>query len=238
MTSITTRLTAKILSYHFNAQIDAQLSAEIVSYLKQRRYLSQDNESRQRAEAYVQLQTRPTPEFLAGLAYTLYYGNGLANHLYARLLTNFLPLGQKKRLLSLIERYVAQLHTRLTVNNAYQEFAQSRNLVRYWPQVVSNSFRWRNDFLVKNGLSIKSVQPAIWTKTAKLIQTHNIKFNHQVAQALLSTRISPLENLAKVKLLRAAAAEFPRPELFLTAAANTQRAAAKWDELYYLILKK
>ncbi len=235
MTKIQTFLSAKILTYRFNAYIDAQLAAELISYLKTGKLATKNTESSQRAAKYIKLKSKPSKKFLAGLAYTLYYGNGLANYLHTKNLEKLLHPRHKKETLSILDKYTDQLLETLSTDLLYQEFNHPRHLKTYWPQMVINSFKWVDDFIRIRDLPLSRIDLQTLKQSAAIVQHHNGQFNHYTAELLIS---DGKPKIAKVRLLKQAAQEFKHQQAFLGACVRTERAASKWDKLYTLILRR
>lgn len=226
--------TARVLTYHFNALIDAQISQELIVFIKSngQKFATHKTEAQKRAQFYTQLKNDFNPRFLAGLAYSLYYANGLANWLYTQF---FWPLlGSDER--SFVNKYVARIKNDLTTPHFFQEFRQKHYSVSYWPTLVLKQHLWLEQFLQSRSLkdlNLKIEQKEL-TETALLVQKHNSQFNQKVA-IWLKEQNSP--NYQKIKLLKAAADETDSPQQFLTTCAKVQKAASRWDELYTQLIK-
>ncbi len=223
-------LTPKILTYFFNAYVDAAMTAEAVTLIKTGQVKNPKSEAGQRV---IQLMTSgKCPE---GIAYTLYYVNGLANFLHA---TNLLPLTwpHHAQSVNLIQKYVKKLLKTLAGEHFYQEYGQTATMRwLYWPLFVVNSQRWFDSFCQQYQLSRPAMDPQELKEelraAAMEVQQQNIAWNQEVGRVLVSQEKS---QLLKVQLLRQAAAETSRPAQFLRWCRETQRAAARWDQFYHL----
>jgi hypothetical protein len=234
ITTIITHLTAKVLTYGFNAYLDAQIAEEIVTYIKsgKKKFATEDTEAQRRAEKLVKSIVNPSDAYLIGLAYTVYYVNGLANYLYTRILSPFLPKVQRE----FIDKYVDDLKGSLTTGIFFQSFEHRFSLCfTYWLQIVANSFHWIPEFVAHRKLHAATPDKKELVKAALTVQKHNRAYNELTAEILLSNQKS---EDPKITLLREAAQESGNPKAFLKACANTERAAAGWDWVYTLFLRK
>lgn len=225
-----TRLSSKILTYYFNAFVDAQMAEELLVFLKsgRKKYATKNTEAQKRAQAYVN-SLKPSDAEIVSLAYTLYYANGLANYLYARDLSRLIR--QEKNGIKLVKKYRKKLKKTLNTKHQFAEFDQM-SLATYVWKMLFNRFGWLDDFLEQRKIEIRPDQQML-RRFAAIVQHKNSEFNHGVADTLLSKKESELD---KIKLLREAAEESKRPKRFLKSAARTQRSASRWDKLYRFML--
>ncbi len=239
---------ARVLTYYFNALIDAELSYELVQILKEQTGKSSLKKSslrevQQRAQNYLQLaldeagnenQTNDISfqVYLAGLAYNLYYANGLANWLYAQLFRPFLT--RERRFL--VDRYLTKMKSQLMTPFVFQEFISKHYAVSYWPTIVTKQEKWVEEFSKSYQLGKDiGLTDEVLKKTAHLVQAHNSQFNRRVAEWLLE---GSGPNYQKLELLRAAAKESKREKRFIKTCARVQRAAARWDGLYRRLVRE
>lgn len=234
------RRLAKVLTYRYNALVDAQICHELVYFVShgQKNWLekTKNSESQIRAQAYAEQYSQYGTTFLLGLAYNLYYANGLANWLYTKFFWPFLDQAGQ----TFVQRYSQKLQTQLTTKYFFQEFSAAKYLLSYWPTIVFKQNAWLQDFwqrtsLVKFGLKPASLSQNILQKTALVVQENNAKFNQQIAVWLTAHQDQPI-SCQKVKLLTAAANESGKKEQFLKTCAQVQRAAARWDRLYSFLV--
>jgi hypothetical protein len=232
--SISTYLTAKILTYYFNALVDAQMAEEIVVYIKsgRKRFASNNTEAQQRAEKLVNSIHNPPDDYLIGLAYTLYYVNALANHLYVRILSPCIGKSQQKS----IAQTSADLIRTLNAPIFFESFKKKKLfLLTYWLHVATNPFRWVNQFIHDRKIELQNPARSGLVAATHEVQKQNREWNQYIATLLLNDKKS---DIPKVVLLRKAAQQSHNAQLFLTACANTQKAAARWDWVYTKLLKK
>lgn len=233
-------LFAKIHAYALNAYLDAQIAEEIVSYVKSEgeSFATDESVSQQRAEKLVTASDKnflkKDLSFLIGLAYTEYYLNGLADILYANLFWSLYISTQKARLRNLYLKSIARFRLQLTAKFQYDEIIYQPGIALwYWPAVILDPWRWVNRFarercgyngrLDKNSLRVASIE----------VQKQNMQNNYQVARALLR---NSKYNDPKVVELRKLAAQLDNSSIFLIEAAATQKAAAKWDNLFIKLI--
>jgi hypothetical protein len=231
---------ARVLTYLFNALIDAEISYELIRLLpgSNLKDSAQLKEAAERAKFYsqlkaVQVEGQLEPTMIAGLAYNLYYANGLANWLYAQL---FRPLLTEQRRF-LVDKYFLQLKSQLTTPFVFQEFIRKHYAASYWPTVVTKRKTWVDQFMSNwelDPLEIKLTDKVL-KETALIVQKHNSQFNQRVARWLLEEN-GP--HYQKLNLLRAAAKESTKEKRFIKTCARVQLAAARWDGLYSHLVRE
>lgn len=231
---------ARVLSYFFNALLDAEISYELIRQLPDSNLNDPTRlkEAAERAEFYTQLESiktndQPDETLIAGLAYNLYYANGLANWLYAQLFKPFLTSQRR----SLVDHYLLQLKRQLTTPFVFQEFVRKHHAASYWPTVVIKQEIWLDQFMNNWGLDSQKIEltDKILKKTALIVQKHNSQFNQQLAQWLLEGNGPDYQ---KLHLLRAAAEKSDNEKRFIKTCARVQCAAARWDGLYSRLVRE
>jgi hypothetical protein len=232
---------AKVLSYAMNAYLDAQICEEIVTYIRTRdtSFATTETVAQQRAEQLVANAGNyaHNPSYLIGLAYTEYYGNGLADILYPKLLWPLIVSAHKPQLRELYkastERFCAQ---HLTTAWRYEEFIHKPSTaITYWPRIIANPWRWVDAFAKQRCNYAGPLDQTALLAASRSVQHHNSRNNYEVANTLRTNQPS---SDPKVVELREVAPQLRYPTQFLEHAAATQIAASRWDALFDRILSR
>lgn len=226
-------LLGRIFTYMLNASIDAQLAAAVLCAMRGEPLQTPSPEITHRAEAFIHSVDHHVDreQWLAVLAYGLERVNGKADYLYAGVFKHRLMKEHRHTIDEFVAAHLGPLSEGLA---AYQQDkGGSRVVLRLGADLLRGDFREVQAYAARHGqpLSLPDRQIAAGVM---LIQLHNIGFNRQVARLLHSGGDS---TLPKVLAIRAAAGDTSYPNLFIHAAALTQRAAARWDRAFAMLLR-
>ena len=235
-------LFAKILSYAYNAYLDAQIAEEIIIYIKSggKSFATKKTVAQQRAEKLVATVgsngLKIDPSYAIGLAYTQYHLNGLADILYINLLWPLYISRQKTHMRKLYKESTTRFRAQFPTKYQYEEIIHQTGIsLWYWPLVVANPWRWAQQFAKERCGYIGTLDRDALRKASLEVQRQNIQNNHQVAQAIIH-RTQSLD--PKVTEIRKVSDKVHNPPHFLSEAATTQEAAAKWDKLFVWLINR
>lgn len=235
-------LFAKIFTYALNAYLDAQIAEEIVVYIKSegKSFATKNTVSQQRAEKLVATTNskvlQKDPSYLIGLAYTEYYLNGLADILYANLFWSFLISKRKSYLQTIYQESITRFRTQLSTSFQFEEIiAKPYISFWYWPFVVTDPWRWANQFAKERCGYSGALNRAALRKASIEVQHQNIQNNKQLTQILMKHDQSSDH---KVIEIRTVAEQLNNSSDFLAEAIATQEAAIKWDKLFVWLINR
>jgi len=228
-------LFAKIHSYALNAYLDAQIADEIITYVnsKGKSFATKKTVSQQRAEKLVntkKYKANNDPSYLIGLAYTQYYLNGLADILYTDLLWPLMIEMDKSQKRKLYNDSISRFRKQFSTTYQYEEIIRKPAIsVWYWPLVVSDPWRWADQFAKERCGYTKKLNRDALRGASLEVQRQNIMNNHNIAQTIMKNAKS---TDPKVIEFRRLAKDLSNKLDFLQEAAATQEAAAKWDRIF------
>jgi hypothetical protein len=216
-----------------NASIDAQLGEAILSAARGEPIEAATPELGQRAEQFIKNVDHHADreQWLTVLAYTLERVNGRADYLYANVFKHRLMSGQRQVVNTFCAEHLGDLGLGLA---AYKgDPGGARDVLKIGTDLLRGNFREVHEFAEKHNqpLTLPGKQIAAGVR---LVQLRNIGFNRKVAKTLHSGEES---TLPKVLSIRAAAESTRHPNIFINAAALTQRAAARWDRAFAMLLR-
>jgi len=226
-------LLGRIFTYTLNACIDAQLAEAVLCAMRGDPMQAASPEIVHRAEEFIRNVDHHADreQWLAVLAYGLERVNGKADFLYAGVFKHRLMKEHRQT----VDDFVAEhLDPMLDGLKAYQDDkGGSRVVLRIGTDLLRGDFRDVRAFAERRGQPL-SLPGRHIAAGVRLVQLRNIGFNRRVAGLLRSGEES---TLPKVVAIRAAAQATHYPALFLHAAALTQRAAARWDRAFAMLLR-
>lgn len=235
-------LFAKVLTYSLNAYLDAQIAEELITYIQTygKSFATKNTVAQKRAEKFTETTTiaelKKNPSYLIGIAYTQYYGNGLADILYARLIWLLFIVKQKSDLEQLYKESTASFCKQLTTPYQYEELIHKPGIILwYWPIMILNPWYWIQQFAKERCGYMGELNKDALQKAGLEVQYQNSRNNYQIAQVIKNHRNS---NDPKVIELRKAALRLKNEHSFLPQAASTQESAARWDKLFIWLLNR
>jgi hypothetical protein len=235
-------LLPKIFTYAFNAYLDAQIAEELVTYIRTngKAFATSNTIAQQRAEKLVTsvntLVLEKNPSYLIGLAYTEYYVNGLADILYLDLIWSLMISEKKDHLRQLYKEAITHFRQQLTTPYQFEEIIHRSGIsIWYWPAIVTNPWRWVTQFARERCNYEGILNEKVLRKACVEVQYQNSQNNREIAHAL-RTNIDSHD--PKVLELRRIGDQLNNAHLFLSQAAATQEAAARWDKLFILLINR
>jgi hypothetical protein len=226
-------LLGRVFTYMLNAVIDAQLAEAILCDLRGLPPPLASPEVLARAEEFVRAADHHADReaHLLILAYTLERVNGRADYLTAGIFQHRV-LGKHRHT---VDEFVAEHIQHLgDVSLPYQEdHFQPGVVLDIGTDLLRGNFQDVEQFAARHGLTVPLDGRHI-AAGVRHVQLLNIRFNKRVAHLLLSGADS---HLPKVHAVRQAAQATPFPRLFVGASALTQRAAARWDRAFAMLLR-
>jgi hypothetical protein len=216
-----------------NATIDAQLGDAVLCAARGEPIQTLMPEIGERAEKFVQSvdEHADREQWLTVLAFTLERVNGLADYLYAGVFKHRLMSGHRKDVNAFVIEHLGDLGSGLA---AYKnDRGGSREVLRIGTDLLRGNFTQVHHYAERHNqpLTLPGKQIAAGVR---LVQLRNIGFNRSVARILHDGEES---TLPKIVAIRAAAEATRYPKLFVNAAALTQRAAARWDRAFAMLLR-
>jgi len=233
MSRVEAFLLGRIFTYTLNASIDAQLAEAVLCAMRGEPIRASSPEIAHRAEEFVRSVDHHADreQWLAVLAYGLVRVNGKADFLYAKVFRYRLMSEQRHNIGLFVEEHLDHMAAGL---EAYQDDkGGSRAVLRIGADLLRGDFRDVRAYAERRGQPLDLPGRHI-AAGVRLVQLRNIGFNRRVASLLHSGEDS---TLPKVVAIRAAANATPYPSLFVHAAALTQRAAARWDRAFAMLLR-
>jgi hypothetical protein len=217
----------KIVTYLINAKTNTLIADTLRSYVKTGDYPTGMSEVETRVREFVDSvegDARHTDQ-VALTAYVVERVNGLADYLFAHLLTQLLLQHQRRR----AEQFIKTQGLHDSALLAYVDDTVS------WPAIIAIGSRillrnhedidWYAD---RYAATLRPTQRELHD-TIMLVQHRNIEANATTARDLQTNHdLAP----KKVAAIRRAAQETPFPEEFVLAATRTQAAASNWDQLF------
>jgi hypothetical protein len=216
-----------------NASIDAQLAEAVLCAMRGEPAPQVSPEIVHRAEEFVRGVDHHAErdQWLVVLAYTLERVNGKADYLYAKVFKHRLMSDHRHTIDIFVAQHLESLAGGLP---AYKDDrGGSRAVLGLGADLLRGNFDEVRAYAERHNQPMTLPDKHIATGV-RLVQLRNIGFNRKVA-ALLHNREET--QLPKVLSIRAAAAATPYPNLFINAAALTQRAAARWDRAFAMLLR-
>jgi hypothetical protein len=228
---------ARILTYHLNACVDAQIAASLMRFVRSGVLPNDAGEVPARARGFVRA-VRETAggatderQQLSAVAFTLERVNGLADHLYARVLANRL-FGSCA---GMVGDFVRLHGAPVAVGRS--PYPTGRATVGGVLAIAGRVlFDRRSDldaFGSRNGITITLPTSRI-ARVICLVQRMNIASNRRTARRL---KAGDPSGSARVAALLHAAKATNHPEAFARGAMATERAASRWDELISSVLR-
>jgi len=226
----------KIATYFLNALIDAEISNELVLFIKNghKKSISDNSTASVRARRLLEdesyINCRYKTDYIIAVAYTQYYLNGLADYLSARFMLKIFSGRNQIRNELLIRESIKRIKKHLNSEYLYDEYSKIQSVMYwYWPVVIMNPWIWIKKFSeqrcgYKRSLDRNTIKKALIT-----VQKHNISNNLEVADIIEKNK--PTNNI-KIMEIRKSARLSKNPDAFLKISAQTQRTAAGWDRVF------
>jgi hypothetical protein len=226
-------LLGRTFTYMLNAIIDAQVAAVIVHALRGDPLAHVSPEVLSRADEFMQAidHQADREQRLMVLAYTLERVNGRADYIYARLFQHRF-LGEHRHI---VDEFMAE-HSRDLHSGPplYDDHTfSSKAVLSIGKQLLRGDFSEVREYAARHAMPLALTGQEI-AAGLRHVQLCNIRFNKQIARLL---RSGVATHLPKVNAIRRASADTPHPGLFIGAAARTQKAAARWDRVFAMLLR-
>lgn len=232
----TIRLVGQIITYYYNAIADAKITEELEAYYKSSgiTYATRDTVTQQRAAKLVAA-GEPTPDYLIGLAFTVYRTNGYGNYICAKRLQRSLRSAHTTEIDQFLLKYRQKYEALLEVEHDYDEEKDGwLPFFGFWMENSLRTFKSANEFAQTHFEYPEKLNKHQVVRACLVVQRQNSRHNLETGKKIL-TEAKPLD--PKIQLLREAAQELSDPDMFLRSCAFTEQFAAHSDKTLVSLLK-
>lgn len=234
--STTIRLLGQILTYYFNAIADAKITEELEQYYRSSgiTFATKDTVTQQRA-AKLLAGGDSTPDYIIGLAFTMYRTNGYGNYICAKRLQRSLRSAYNAEINQFLKKYREKYEAHLQVTHDYEDEKDGwLPFFRFWMGNSVRTFRYANKFAQDHFEYSDKLNKHQVVKACLTVQRQNSRHNIETGKKILDEK-HPTD--PKIILLREAAQELSDPDLFLRSCAFTEQFAAHSDKTLVSLLK-